>query len=201
MKLASRIYCIEGHWDFGDREVEPSVEPILEMLKSMGQWEEYARRDCATVEEMCYFLEREWNGRCREGSILYIASHGAPGQIRLSNDHVLGLETLSAKANCTNCLVHFGGCEVLSADQAQVQAFMNNSGATGVSGYRGDVAWSDTMWPPALALELMLFSSIEAEAIDLGDGRSARKLRRLAEDLQQRFPECKFELYTKWDER
>ena len=164
----------------------------------MDQWE-YARRDCATVAELDYFVDREWNDRCRKGSILYIASHGGPGQVQLSDSQVLELEMLSEKANCEDCLVHFGGCEVLSVEQARLRAFMTKTGATGVSGYRSDVGWSDTTWPPALALELMLFSSIEAEGIALGDGRSARKLRRLAADLQKRFPECKFELYTKWD--
>lgn len=44
MKLEQRIYCIEGVWDYGAREVEPSVEPVLEMLGRQGQWG-YVRRD------------------------------------------------------------------------------------------------------------------------------------------------------------
>ncbi len=43
MKLEQRIYCIEGVWDYGGREVEPSVEPLLEMLRRQGQWD-YIRR-------------------------------------------------------------------------------------------------------------------------------------------------------------
>ena len=197
MKLETRIYCIEGHWDFGKREVEPSVEPILQMLRTMGQWN-YARRDCATIEEMNYFLECEWS-RCKQGSILYFASHGDPGQILLSVDQPLGLDTLLTNADCANCLVHFGGCKVLEVEENRIREFVKRTGAMGVSGYTEDVGWLDTKWPPALALELMLFSSISAEEIDLTDGRSARRLRPIAERLKKKFPECGFQLYTKWD--
>ena len=198
MKLATRIYCIEGHWDFGNREVEPSVEPILQMLRTMGQWD-YARRDCATIEEMNYFLRREWS-RCRQGSILYFASHGDTAQILLSDDQRLGLDTLLAEVDCTNCLIHFGGCKVLDVEENRIRDFMKKTGAMGVSGYTENVGWSDTKWPPALALELMLFSSVSAENIKLKDGRSVRKLRPLIENLKRRFPECGFEFYTKWEQ-
>ena len=199
MKLRKRIYCIEGHWDYGDREVEPSVEPMLQLLHAMGQWE-YARRDCATVNELDYFLDREWTRRCRNGSILYIASHGDPGMMWFSDDQSLGLDTLAAKADCTGCLVHFGGCKVLATREERIRDFMADTGAAGVSGYEVETGWADVAGPPALALELLLFSSIWTQGIDLTDGRSASgKLPRLAEKLQCMFPECGFQLHTKWD--
>ena len=68
MRLERRIYCIEGHWDYGKRTAEPSVEPMLKLLSDMGEWD-YARRDCATKEEMKYWIEHEWC-RCKHGSIL-----------------------------------------------------------------------------------------------------------------------------------
>ena len=45
MKKERRIYCIEGHWDYGNTEVELSVEPILQMLQKHGVWN-YTRRHC-----------------------------------------------------------------------------------------------------------------------------------------------------------
>ena len=198
MELDKRIYCIEGHWNYGKREVEPSVEPILQMVRGMGQWA-YARRDAATLEEMYYFLDREWV-RCREGSILYIATHGDPGRIWLSEKQGEGLDAFSAKVDCTNCLVHFGGCNVLGIDPERVRRFMAESGATAVSGYAAETGWTDTTWPPALALELMMFSSIKAEGIDLADGRSAsHRLPCLVGRLCERFADCSFRLHTKWD--
>ena len=62
MKLERRIYCVEGVWGLGHREVEPSVEPLLEMLRRQGLWD-YARRDCATTAELKHYLSEEWSGR------------------------------------------------------------------------------------------------------------------------------------------
>ena len=74
MRKAQRIYCIEGHHDWGNRAIEPTVEPMLQLLRSTGYWEDYVHRKCATANECYFYLEREWN-RCRDGSILYFASH------------------------------------------------------------------------------------------------------------------------------
>lgn len=200
MKLDQRIYCIEGHWDYGDREVEPSVEPILQMLRSMGHWTEYARRDCATVEECTYFLDHEWN-RCRTGSILYFASHGDSGEVWLSKEQVLTLDTLSAKkVDCTGCLVHFGGCSVLAQDgKARARKLMEATGASYVSGYDRKAGWADIMDPPALALELMYFSSISALDIDLTKGYTKTRMRTLEAKLRKSFGTCGFKLFSKWD--
>ena len=200
MKLEQRIYCIEGHWDYGNREVEPSVEPILHMLRSMGHWEHYARRDCATVEECCFFLNQEWR-RCKLGSILYFATHGQPGEIWLSDEQVLPLETISAlEFDLTKCFVHFGGCNILAGNgKLRAREFMHATGATYVSGYSRETGWTDIMEAPALALELILFSSIITHSIDLTDGRSRRKMLNLAADLRKSFKSCGFALLTKWD--
>ena len=191
MQLEKRIYCIEGHWNYGKREVEPSVEPILQMLDGLGQWS-YARRDCATREEMNYWILHEWS-RCREGSVLYLATHGEEGRISLSDDHPVDM--VGIDADCTNCWVHFGGCNVLSVQDDWVQELMSRSGATVVSGYTVEAGWADLTLPPALALELVLFSS--ASDIRLGDGRSRRSLKRIVDNLSDRFPDCGFRLHTK----
>ena len=200
MIKAKRIYCIEGHWDYGDREVEPTVEPILHMLRSMGHWEQFARRDCATSEECFFFLDREWT-RCKEGSILYFATHGKSGELWLSEDQVITLATLSAKQiDCTNCHVHFGGCNVLAGyDEAKIRSFLNSTSANYVSGYSRQAGWTNILDAPALALELLFFSSICTNSIDLADGRSKRKMLALVDKLRDSFSDCGFELFTRWD--
>ena len=203
VKKAKRIYCIEGHWDYGNREVEPSVQPMLEQMRNMGLWD-YARRDCATMEELKYFLRQEWH-RCNYGSILYFATHGAPGEVWLSDDHVVALEQLGAEleGQCSDCLVHFGGCHVMAAGEAQLDAFMEKTGAMGVLGYKVEAGWTSALdgggsrqpvpGAPALALELLFFSTIHTEGIQLTDGRQFRKLRKLAANLQSRFEDCEFD--------
>ena len=197
MKLAKRIYCIEGHWNYGKRETEPSVEPMLKLLSDMGEWD-YARRDCATREEMEYWIQHEWS-RCRPGSILYIASHGRRGEISLSDDHDLSLSDVAAVAgNCKGRMVHFGGCKVLSGKEDDARQFMERTGAVVVSGYRNVVGWTNVKWRPAIALELILFSTVSG--YDLSDGRSVRGLlESVRERLKTRFDDCKFELYSTWD--
>lgn len=52
---------------------------------------------------------------------------------------------------------------------------------------------------PALALELLLFSTIWTESIDLTDGRQFRRLRGVADDLKGRFRDCGFRMRTRLD--
>ena len=196
MKLAKRIYCIEGHWNYGRRETEPSVEPMLKLLSDKGDWD-YARRDCATREEMEYWIQHEWS-RCRPGSILYIASHGRRGEISLSDDHNLSLsEVADVAGDCEGCMVHFGGCNVLNGKKDDARQLMERTGAVVVSGYRNIVGWTNVKWRPAIALELILFSTVSE--YNLSDGRSVRGLASVRERLKTQFDDCKFELYSIWD--
>lgn len=214
------IYCIEGHWEFGAEEpwYEPSVEPMLDMVRSAGGaggWP-YIRRNSATVGEMHYWLRNEW---CyvEKGSILYIATHGTPGKIWLTNaDDCTEFETLPGLADrmggpefAEGRLVHFDGCRVLEdvSDQ-ELDDFLERSGASAVSGYTTEAGWLTEhrgrrgVIPPSVILDAMLFSSIMERDIrlDLLQGDQAarverrRDLRNLALELEDCFPDCGFRL-------
>ncbi len=71
----------------------------------------------------------------------------------------------------------------------------------GVSGYAAATGWTDTLWAPAAALELLLFSSIKVQDIDLSDGRHFRRLSKIVKSLQGQFADCEFDLYTRVDVR
>ena len=205
MKLARRIYCIEGHWDYGDREVEPSVEPILQLMANMDLWPSYGRRDCATKQELQFFLGDEWYRRCEEQSVLYLATHGWDGGITLSEGQDVPLEELAGYLEpdgAEGCLVHFSGCEVMKAKESQLRDFMARTKAAAISGYTKEAGWTSALeagvrGAPALALELLLFSTLKTQAIDLRDGRSFGRLHPLAADLRKRFPDCGFKLRTR----
>lgn len=195
------IYCIEGVWGY-----EGSVEPMLEMLRKLGQWD-YRRRDCATAAELKYYLDNEWepHGSRRQRpkySVLYLATHGSPGSITLSGDEYFGLDTLGEwlEGRCQNCLVHFGGCEILggkdvNATDQRIKTFLRKTEARGISGYGKPVGWTDVRGPAAVALELMLFSTISTEQINLADGRSFRKLTKPVNELKKKFEKCEFNLH------
>ena len=200
--MSSIIYCIEGHWhEADDPTVEPSVEPLLQMLHRRGLWN-YVRRNAGTDDELFYWMRHEWS-ELSAGSILYFATHGEEGKIALGSDEQhyssVPIEKL-AEIDCRGCLVHFSACSTLACDEDRIRFFMEKSGAAAVSGYRTDVGWTSKSWPPAALLDLMLFSVIGEENIDLSDlsdGRStsSRRLRALKEDLQKRFYDCCFQLH------
>lgn len=206
------IYCIEGHWhEVSDPSLEPSVEPMLQMLDRRGQWP-YVRRNAATDGELFYWLTKQSEGdgsewlnysewqNCKKGSILYFATHGDKGEIWLGgNDSSSGvpIEKLAMEIDCEDCLVHFGGCSILACDEGRIRHFIKETKAAAASGYRVDVGWTSEQ--PAVLSDLMLFSRIRDEGINLTDGRSRKKLQPLKEDLQRKFPECGFDLYTKED--
>lgn len=197
MKKTKRIYCIEGHWNYGKREVEPTVEPMLALLQQWDQWD-YMRRDCVTLPEFQFYLKNEWS-RCTAGSILYIASHAYETGFTLSEDEHVELNQLAAwlegiDGRADNCLVHFGGCDIMSAGEREIRKFMERTWAMGVSGYRVEGDWVN-LDRPTLALDLMLFSAIAEEGTDLANGKQYGKLVRIKESLQKRFADCEFELY------
>ena len=171
-----------------------------------GDLPAYARRDCATTGEFKHYIEHEWCKRCKHGSVLYIASHCEKGVIWLSDSHPLGLDTLGdlLAESCEDCLVHFGGCEVLGGDaqdvNRRVATFLEKTRAMGVSGYSVETGWTGR-WAPAAGLELMLFSSIREAGIQLENGRCFPALRRVVEGLQNRFEDCGFDLFTRLDKR
>ena len=57
------------------------------------------------------------------------------------------------------------------------------------------------MRAPAAALELMLFSSIRTQDINLDDGRHFKRLSKVMKSLQDKFADCEFDLYTRLDAR
>ena len=201
------LYCIEGHWDYNYNWGEPSVEPMLQTVQAMGGWP-YIRRNCATATEMHYWLKTEWQERCANGSILYIASHGESGKIWLSNregfNEVESLSTLADEAEgehfAQRRLVHFGGCEVLNNSDGEIDAFLDRSGAYAVSGFTKDAGWAAESEgvSPSLALELVLFSSICERDISLGNHAKMRAaLPQLAQEIKRRFPDCGFSLHIR----
>lgn len=197
-KKSPILYCVEGHWNPpGDPSLEPSVEPLLQMLHRLGLWN-YVRRNAATAAELFYWLMNEWH-YCPPGSILYFATHGRPGKIWLNDaeraSSAVAIEQLPAEGvNCDGCLVHFSGCSILDCEEDIIRRFTQDCGAYAVSGYRKDVGWTARRWSPAALLDLMLFSMIADERIKLNHRGSVKRLDGLRKEVQERFPDCGFDL-------
>ena len=85
-------------------------------------------------------------------------------------------------------------------NEDRIRRFIDTSSAAAVSGYSAEVGWVDRTLPPAALLELMLFSSIWEEDINLNNlnnRKSRERLLSLKEDLQGRFPKCEFDLHLR----
>ena len=198
MKLRERIYCIEGIHDWGDREIEPTVEPMLQLLRDgVGLWD-YVRRDCATEAELKWYLHGEWWNRCRGGSILYFCSHGDPATINLSDNSSVDLGQLSLlleDGGAEDCLVHFGGCSTMKNEDS-VREFKRRTGAWAVSGYGKPSDWYGVE-SNALALEYMYFSSVgdhSSPTIVVGNNKHKKRLQKLTSELRSRFKSLDFQL-------
>ena len=195
-----QIYCIEGYWDYGGHE--PSVLPMLEAARTQQPSWEITRRNCATTSELIFWLNQEWS-ECTAGSILYLATHGSPGCVTLSDGHDVCLEQLAMYLketwrNGRSCLVHFSGCSVMATDLDRIGHFIRETRASAVSGYTEDVGWLDRE-TPALSLEMEMFGRITPYDMTHISSRHER-LVTLREELQRRWDECGFKLFTRREE-
>lgn len=194
METKKRIYCIEGVHDWGDGKIEPTVQPMLELLQRTGYWE-YLYRTCATSAELEYRLKEEWNEVCAKGSVLYFSTHGAPDQVWLSGE-LAGLTTLKEWVDCDGRHVHFGGCDTFSSGDYNLRDFMDYTNATSVSGYAKEVGWVD--WSaPGITLELQFFGLLSGVNIVNQTRSRARNLRQVQQAVSRRFPDCEFNMLVR----
>ncbi len=153
------VFCIEGNWnDMLSRKT--TVLPVLELLE-INAGVQFIYRDCSTVEEM-EFLVDKWKQRgYARYRILYLAFHGAPGELMINRRHRMTLEELGDRLDhrCHRRLVYFGSCSVLRIDERTIERFLEASGAKAVCGYTTDVDWMKSAALDLIAMtELQQFS-------------------------------------------
>ena len=212
------IYCIEGYWPDGDASpdevlVNSLVRGQMEAVHEVSGWP-YMHRTCATLNELHFRLNMEWEA-CDYGSILNFATHGDRGLICLSEGHdqeIAALPDVVEDGFAERCFVHFGGCQTVDGQDAEIRGFMERSGANGVSGYTAnDIEWlaphrQDAAFKPGIALESIYFAF--ARSIDLAlthkkgaNGQRRRdNLRGIETTLQAAFPDCGFKLWLRTPE-
>lgn len=196
METSKRIYCLEGVHDWGEGEVEPTVEPMLELLQRLGYWD-YLHRTCGTMSELEYRLKAEWSDWCEKGSVLYFCTHGAPDQIWLrGDDQGVGLLTLKEWINAEGCHIHFGGCDTFSGTKDNLKELMDYTGATSISGYATEAHWLGRN-APALALELLFFALLTEVNISRNTRDRSKRLRRISKEVDERFEDCKFNMLVR----
>ena len=195
MKARQRIYCIEGVHDWGDGKDEPTVEPMLELLRRLG-FPDYLYRTCATLNELEYRIRNEWNKYCTKGSILLFSTHGGPDKIWLSNDQIITTGMLQEIIKCTGRHVHFSGCNTFGEGKQNLQKFMDKTNAVSVSGFGKTVYWISED-ASGLTVELQYLGLLAELASPNITRKKLQKLRDLRDHISKNHPSCDFSMLVR----
>src|SRR4051794_3997421 len=101
------VFCLEGLWE-DDLRRRSSVRPILELMEGNLKIP-FIYRDCATREELEYYLKKWTLKRYEQFPILYFAMHGTENGLFVNRTHYT-LEDLGEflKDECKNAIIVFG---------------------------------------------------------------------------------------------
>ncbi len=117
------IFCLEGLWDSNLKE-QSSIEPAMELLAKVYPLK-FIHKDCATTQELEYYLSKWTQKKYKDYPILYLAFHGSENAIHLSNgsytmDQIS--EILSGK--CKNRIIIFSSCGTLGTGKKNISNFL-----------------------------------------------------------------------------
>jgi hypothetical protein len=145
------VYCLEGDW-LDDLRKHVSVKPALEFMQ-LCSGIKYIHRNCATREQIGYYLKKYSGKKYEKFSILYFAFHGEPHRIRLGKEWI----TLDELADLSEGLlrgkiIHFGTCSTINIDTRYIKKFLKATGALCVCGYATDIDFL-----PGSVFDLLLF--------------------------------------------
>ncbi len=147
------IACLESLWDDEIEEQPLSFGPALEIIAKLYEVR-YIRLPCNTESEFDYNLDLI--SAKREYDILYLAFHGDEGTLYLHDETELDLAMLAEKMGkrFKGWIIHFGSCGTMNADDDELEAFAEATGAAMLVGYTEDVDWAESTAMDLLFLAL-----------------------------------------------
>lgn len=179
---AKGIFCLEGAW-YPNLKYRQSVRHMLELL-SNSEGAKHIYKDCATLEELRFYMENWSQKRYRDHPILYLAFHGKPnilqvGRVQLTLDHVAGL----LEGKCARRIIHFGTCGTLDCNRRYITHFLRRTRAVAVCGFRGDIDWLKSTAFDLLMFEILQNYEISLRGIPAFYNEVRRSYRRLCVEL------------------
>ena len=142
------VFCIETVWY--ETEDHTSMRPVLELLRDGYLRVPFVQRMAITKDEFTAYV-MEWLAlEAREYPILYLGYHGEKGSIDLGgrgyvDENELGFHDVGARlvdgGGCRNRIVHFASCATLDVDDEDIEVFLEETGASAVSGYSKTIDW------------------------------------------------------------
>ena len=150
------IYCLEGIWDEDLRE-KSSVKPILELLHNNRNID-FIYHNCATAEEIEFYVCKWRQKKYNKFPILYFAFHGEKNILLLGNKKTYSLDNLAEHlaGKCSKSIIIFGSCSTLAIRKNYLKKFLDKTGALAICGYLADVDWL-----PSTAFEMLILSQMQ----------------------------------------
>jgi hypothetical protein len=185
------IFCLEGLWE-QDLTKKSTILPILDLIYRNDNIE-FIYRDCATQEEMEFYLSKWTQEKYAYFPILFLAFHGEEGLIHIGKTKypVDRLSDILA-GKCTNAIIFFASCMTLKIDRRRLKKILVNTGALAICGYRSDVDWMKSAAFEILALTEMQQNSLTVQGVD-----AIR--RRILQEYPKMVKEFEFIMLTKSD--
>jgi hypothetical protein len=157
------IYCIEGSWNHNDMRDRSTILPILDLLDKRGICK-YIYRDCATPQELEYYLNK-WSQKSISESypILYLAFHGEEENIFLNNKDTYSMEQIAEllEDKCYGKVIYFASCATLGIDLRKIQTFLERTNAIATIGYK-----CENDWLISTACDLLVFEALQEDKLD-----------------------------------
>ena len=150
-------------WNDYNIKDKSSVTPLLDFL-STSSYCDYIHHDCATRDELTFFLKK-WTpkGISEKYPILYIACHGEEEKIFLNRKDFLTLNEIAdiLEDQCYGKVFYFGSCSTLKIDKRKIQSFLTRTNAIAAIGYREEVDWMKSC-----VCDLLVFEALQEEPLD-----------------------------------
>lgn len=144
MAKGKGVFCLEiADW-FGTMKKKNTVEPLLELLHHSPLEVPYIHRDVATKDELNFYLKKWTLAEYKNYPILFLAFHGAPGEIFLAqNNKVIRIDELLKilEGRCHKKIIHFGACSVFNLEGRVLKKILTQFDALAISGYSSEVDW------------------------------------------------------------
>ena len=179
------IFCLETDW-WGVKD-RTTVEPVLALLERRLRVP-YIRRTIGTREEFQHYVRKWTQQGLAPFPILYLAFHGEPGILYVGEKRGAGkelsIQTLGEMlaGKCKRQIIHFGACETVGVHGNTLNAFLAETQALAVMGYREAVDWVESA-----AFDLLLLGSLQDVTMTKqGVGKLRRLMKERAATLSKR---------------
>lgn len=172
------VYCLETDQWYRHKN-RTSVEPMLLLLERFMKIS-YECRDVGTRAEFKYMLNKYFKRVYDTHPILYLAFHGwyaendhPDAYINTGDGTTIYLSELEnmIKSRCSDRVIHFGACGVMETHGTRLNAFVKETKALGILGYRDEVDWLEAAAFDALLIYYLQYATFRrkdsiAKALD-----------------------------------